>query len=243
MYKVLIVCFCFCLTGCGLLKSERQHIVVPEPRLDSEQLEIMQQQAKSNYDLAKWVRENSLKPNDERIILLEDGSKIIVKFFGDPIEDIDGTNVKTSKRIQNKSKDVVDDYKRDLSEYRDDIYNDREDSIRSTNLKWDLGKILGFFSGSTVLLIIGAIVLSIFFPVIIPIFSILFQLLRGGMSAFSIFAKLGVTGIKNVISAVESFRDNMANTDAKKVFDEHMSKALDQKDKDALDKFKNHFHI
>jgi hypothetical protein len=241
---ILVLPICLLFTGCAsLFKSERVALPPPPPRIEADDREVLKQQAKINNELARWIKENGVQPNSEKAILLEDGTKVFLRWVGEPREKVEVNNSKGIKNTVEDASNIVNDFNEKSEEYTDEMAEFREDKIEKVNLKWDFFKIFRFFGGSTVFLVIASIVLPIFFPVILPLVQIFWQLLRGGISAFGIFAKLGLSGVKNIVGAVESFREKYKGTEVKKVFDEHMSKELDSKDKVSLDKFKNHFDI
>lgn len=242
MKKLLIIPLLCLMTGCGIFKSERINLPPAEPRALNEQREIISEQAKINHELSKIIREKGAKPGDEITVLLEGGSRVILKYVNEPYRDI-STNPKDVRRSINRANDVAEETREATSEYSDDVYERRENLINKTNLKWDWKKLLGGGLITWILIGVGIPILCAFFPVIIPFIQIAWQVLKAGIGSLAIMAKLGLTGVKNVVGAVEKFRDAHKDDNIGKEFNAHMSKELDSKDKDGLDKFKNHFGI
>lgn len=244
MFKKLLLCLLILsCSGCALFKSERMNVPPPAPRLDTNDSEAIKKQAKINVDLAKWIVVNGVKPNDERSFILEDGTRVMLKYVGQPYEDVDSNNLKNDRKIVDKANKIATGFQKDESKYSDDVYNNREKAIHSTNLKWDWTKIFGGGIITWIAIGIGLPILMGFFPVIIPFVSIAFQIFKAGIGAVGIVANLGLTGIKEIVAAIESFRDTHKGTEAGKALDTHLAASLSDDAKAALDKFKNFFHI
>lgn len=241
---ILIGILCFTMfTGCAVFKSERQSIIPKQVTLDSRQVETVQEDAKVLSDIAEYIKINGIKPGDERAILLADGTKILVKYFGEPYEDVNGLDLKVAKRANERAKNVVDDYAQERSEFSDKLDEAREKQITQVNSYWDWRKLL--FGGvfGYILLAVGGTVLLGFFPYLAPFFSLAFQGLKIGFKGVGIIAKFGFTGIVNVFKAIESWREANKGTPAGQSFDNHMQATLHTDDKVSLDALKNHFDI
>lgn len=243
MRKFLIVPLCLLFSGCGLLKEARRDIPPPPPRLDYKENEAIKQVAKVNFELAKWVKENGVKPGDQKSILLADGTKVILRYVGEPYQEVDATNLKQDKKIIDRGNDVATDFQKDSVKYEDKMYDTREKIIKATNLKWSWGKILGFFFSSYFLVAIGLVVAACFFPVLLPVVKIFWQLSKAGFGAFRVVATYGVHGILNLVTSLEKFREAHAGTEVGKTLDAHLNATITPKDQASLDALKNHFNI
>lgn len=231
------------VSGCSLFKTERVALIPEEPKLDYKKREIIEQQAQINYNLASKINEVGAEPRSIETLTLKDGTYVILSYIGHPAKDISLEDPKALTKVLDKSKEIVQDYNTKLAKYDDTLDKKRDNQVDKLNEKWDWGRIIGFFTSTTFLVIVGLLVASIFFPVLIPVIQILFQLVSAGFGAFTLFAKLGISGITNLIKGIESFRDNANNAAAKQALDTHLSKVLDSKEKDAIDALKNHFSI
>lgn len=244
MFKKLLLCLLvLSCSGCALFKSERANVPPPAPRLDATDSEVIKKQAKINADLARWIVVNGVKPNDEHSVILQDGTRVILKYVGEPYEDVDSNNLKNDRKIVDRANKVATGFQKDEAEYSDDIYNNREKTIRSTNLKWDWAKIFGGGIITWIAIGVGLPILMGFFPVIIPFVSIAFQIFKAGIGAVGIVANLGLHGIKEIVASIESFRDTHKGTPAGDALDKHLKATISDKSKTGLDKFKNFFHI
>lgn len=241
--KIIAVCLALFCCGCGLFKEARKDIPPPPPRLDYRENEEIKMVAKVTHELAIWIRANGVKPGDQRTMLLENGTKVILKYVGEPYEDVDANDLKKDNSIINHGNDVAEDFQKDNAKYDDTLNDKRESLIHQTNLKWAWGRIFGFGIGTWILAIIGIPILCAFFPVIIPVVSLIWQLLKAGIGAATVVAKFGITGITNLIVAIEKFREAHKGTETGKALDAHLSAAMSDKDKVALDALKNHFGI
>lgn len=243
MRKYLLIPLCLLMSGCGLFKEARRDIPPPPPRLDYKEGEAIKQVAEVNHQLAKWIRENGVKPGDEKAILLEDGTRVILKYVGQPYTEVDAKDVKKSKKIIEKGEDVATDFQRENARFDDKLDKNREKIIEQTNLKWAWGRIVGFLFSSWFLAGVGLVVAAIFFPVLLPVLKLFWQLSKAGFGAFKIIASFGVTGLTSLVKSTETFREKFKGTETGKEFDAHMSRHLPEKTKSSLDSFKNHFDI
>lgn len=231
------------LAGCTLFKSQRAEIIPNRPELDYNDRDAIRQQADINFDIADNIEKFGTTSHSPESIVLRDGTKILISYLGNPWKEVDGNDLKESRKIIERTRGIVEDYSKDVEKYEDKLDRTREKQINGINNFWDWKKL---FSGGFITIIVvggGLLIAAIFFPVLLPIIQILWQLLRGGIGAFAIFAKLGVTGVTNVVSAVESFRNQNKGTQAGQVFDTHMKSSLPTPTQTALDRFKNHYDI
>lgn len=231
------------LSGCAVFKSERQSIIPKQITLDSRKIEVIQQDAKAMADIAEFIKVNGIQKGDERAILLADGTKIILKYLGEPYTEVNGLDNKEVRRINEKAKDIVNDFAQERAEYSDELDKARDKQITSVNAFWDWKKL---FAGGIITWIFVAIAVPVLcglFPVIIPFVSFAWQGLKFGLKGAGVLLRFGFTGIINVIKAIEAFRDANKNTEVGKAFDTHMAKELDSKDKVRLDEIKNKFDI
>jgi hypothetical protein len=237
--------FAVLMCGCSLFKTERKDIPPPPPKLDSREEERVKEQASINYQLADKINKEGATANSIATITLRNGTKIVLDYVGHPYEDPDIVTLtpKQINRIAERAKDIVQEHNEDLAKYDQKMGERREDLINETNLKWDWKKIFGFGISTWVLLAIGIPILIMFFPVLLPVFQLLFQLFSAGIGAFGAIAKLGVKGVTRVVGSIEEFRDKNKGTEVGSAFDEHMKKSLSPEQKEALDKFKNYFKI
>lgn len=243
-YKIILAILVIgVFSGCAVFQSQRQNIIPKQKSLNSEQIEVIQEDAKVLQDIAQYIKDYGIKPNDERSIILLDGTKVMVKYVGNPYQDVNGLDNKQAHRINEKAKDIVDDYARDRAEFADQLDEAREKQITEVNTFWDWKKILGGGILTWVVVIVAVPVLGAIFPVLIPIFSLIFQGLKLGISSFATVAKFGLTGTVNLVKAIESFRDKHKGTDIGKAFDEHMHSTLHTNEKQNLDALKNKFDI
>lgn len=231
------------LSGCAVFKSERENLIPNKPTLNSEDKEKIRQQAKVNVDLAEWIKQNGVKPGDERIVTLENGCRVILKYTGFPVEDVDGTNLKNAKKIVERAEDVAQDFAEANAGYDDALDEAREKQIYDINHFWDWKKILGGGIITWIVVAVAVPVLCALFPVIIPFISFAWQGLRFGLRGAGVLLKFGFTGIINVLKAIEKFRDENKGTEVAEKFNTHMSKELDGDDKAKLDAIKNKFDI
>lgn len=240
---VLLALLCLNFTGCALFKEPRRDIPPPPPRLNYKQDESIKRAAKVNEELAKWILNNGVKPGDERAIILSNGTRVILKYTGDPYEDVDATDLKGDKKIIDKASDVAIDWQKANGKYDDTLNTKRESMIHDTNLKWAWGRIIGFFTSSWVLVGLGLVVASIFFPVLLPVLSLFWQLTKAGWGAFKVVSALGVKGITALIGSIEKFREEHKGTPTGDALDKHLSATLPPDVKTNIDSFKNNFNI
>jgi len=243
MKKYLIILFSLLLTGCGVFQSKRENLIPSAPRLDYKQEEKIKELAKVNDDLASKIRINGTEANSIESVTLSNGTKIMVRFVGTPFQDIDGNDVRLAEKVTADAKRVVEDYNKEQAKYEDTLNGAREKQINKINTYWDWKKLLGGGIFTWIIAIVAVPILGAIFPVIIPVVSLIYQLFKAGLSAFSVVAKLGVGGMVSIVKAIERYREENKNTPEGKKFDDHMSKQLDMPVKDSLDKFKNNFNI
>ncbi len=231
------------MSGCAVFKSERQNIIPKQKQLNADQVEVIQEDAVVLNQIAEYIAKNGIKAGDERAIILLDGTKVMVKYLGTPYRDVNGLDNKQAKRINEKAKRIVDDFAEERAEFSDELEEARDKQITQVNTFWDWRKL---FAGGIITWIVVAIAVPVLcglFPVIIPFVGFAWQGLKFGFKGITVLLKFGFSGLINLIKAVEAFRDANKNTEAGKVFDTHMAKELDSKDKVNLDALKNKFDI